>query len=237
MLLERATEQATRIAKYQMLKRAADNAGQFQTRAKQFGDLAKRIAETRADLEALADAGVDVSFAPIEGVGYATKAETLRAAIQADPAAINDPPFDLKYMFIDRIAGIASTADKAMTDAWKAYVAKRVDFGTNEVLSALAAVPQFGPAVIKIRHCRKEIDDLGKRRPTDPKAAVARIDALVFEHETAWATLLADEIPPTVIAFFRATADEGAPLTAYSEEVRAWLESRNLLDAFQIRTR
>ena len=98
-------------------------------------------------------------------------------------------------------------------------------------------MPQFRSAVIKVQQCRKDIADLGNSRPTDPKVTVARIEALVSEHESAWATLSADEIPPTVIAFIRAAADEGAPLTAYTDEVRAWLDGRNLLKAFRIRLR
>ena len=237
MLLERATGLATKIAEYQKLKGAADNAEQFQTRANQFGALSEKIARTRAALEALADAGIGVSFAPTDGVGYAAKAETLRAALQDNPAAINAPPFDLKHKFIDRISGIAAAADKAMTDAWKAYVAKRADLGANDVLSALAEVPQFRPTVTTIQRCRKDIAALGNSLPTDPKATVARMDVLVAEHDTAWATLSAENIPPTVISFIRVAANEGALLTAYTDEVRAWLESRNLLNAFRIRLR
>ena len=237
MLLERATALATEIAEYQKLKVAADNAEQFQTRARQFGALSEKIAHTRAALQALADASVGVNFAPTDGVGYAAKAETLRAALQDNPATIDDPPFDLKHDFIDRISGIAAAADKAMTDAWKAYVAKRADLGANDMLSALAKVPQFRPAVTKIQQCREDIAALGNSLPIDPKAIVARLDALVSEHDTAWATLSAENIPPTVISFIRAAANEGAPLTAYTDEVRTWLESRNLLNALRIRLR
>ena len=237
MLLERATELANKIGEYQKLKGAADNAEQFRTRAKQLGNLSQRISVTRATLEALAIAGVGVSFSPTEGTGYAAKAEKLRVDIQDNPAAINDPPFNLKYEFMDRISCIAAAADKAMTEAWKTYVAKRADLGAKEVLSALAAVPQFHLAVTKIQQCQKDITDLGNSLPIDPKAAVARMDALVSEHETTWATLSADDIPPKVIAFIRAAAEDGAPLTTYTEEVRAWLKSRNLLSAFRIRRR
>ena len=237
MLLERATGLATKIAEYQRLKGAADNGEQFQTRAVQFEALSKRIARTRAVLEALADASVGVSFEPTDGVGYAAKAKTLRTALQENPAAINDPPFNLKYEFVDRISRIAAAADQAMTDTWKAYVAKRADLGSNDLLSALAEVPQLRPAVTKIQRCRKDIAELGNSLPTNPKAAVARMDALVSEHNTVWATLSAENIPQTVISFIRTAADEGAPLTAYTDEVRAWLESRNLLNSFCIRFR
>ena len=237
MLLERATDLATQIAEYKALKGAADNAAQFHTRAKQFTDLSKRISDTRAALEALEDASVDVSFAPTDGVGHATKAETLRAALRDSPTAINDPPFDLKHEFMDRISGIVAAADGAMIDAWKTYVAKRADFGANDVLSTLAEVPQFRSVVSKIRQIRNNIADLGADLPTDPRAAVVRIDTLVSEHNAAWATLSAESIPSTVISFIRAATNEGAPLNTYSDELRAWFESQNLLDAFRIKLR
>jgi hypothetical protein len=238
MLLERATGLAARITQYHNLKGAADEAAQFETRANQLGAISERIARTRAALCKLADAGVTISFVPSDGAGYAAKAKALRTAIQDNPAAINDPPFDLKNEFIDRLAAIAGGAEKAMTEAWRAYVAKRADFGSNsDVLSALSEVSQFRPSVTKIRQCRSDISALGKSLPLDPQTAVARLDALVAEHNAAWAELSAEDIPSSILSFIRAAANEGTPLATYTDEVRAWLESRNLLNAFRIRLR
>lgn len=237
MLLERAAGLAAKITQYQKLKASADEAEHFQTRANQFGALSEKISGTRVALETLANAGVRISFIPSDGKSYAAKAKTLRTAIQENPTAINNPPFDLKHEFADRISGIAGAAEKAMTDGWKAYVAQRADFGTSDVLSALAEVPQFRSSVTKIRQCRNDIAALGSGLPSDPLATIARLNALVAEHDTAWATLSADNIPPSVISFIRATANEGAPLTAYTNEVRTWLEGRNLANAFRIRLR
>jgi hypothetical protein len=63
------------------------------------------------------------------------------------------------------------------------------------------------------------------------------LDALVADHNAAWAELSAEDIPGTVISFIRDAANEGALLTTYIDEVRTWLESRNLLNAFRIRLR
>ena len=235
MLLERATELAKKILEYQELEETAFDADRFQTRAIQFRTLSKRIAGVRTALEALADAGIIVNYTPTDGIGYAAKAKTLRNALQDNPAVINDPPFDLKHEFRDRITAIAAAADMAMTEAWKAHVAKQADLGANDVLNALAEVPQFRPVVTQVLRYRKDIAALGSSLPTDPKTIVAQIDALVSEHETAWGTLSADNIPRTVISFIRSAANEGVPLIAYTEEVRTWLESRNLLNAFRIR--
>lgn len=237
MLLERATGLAAKIAKYQELANAADQAEQFQTRANQFGGVAESITRARQALDKLVEAGVPLEFVPTEGVGYAAKAKELRAAINSNPAAINDPPFDLKYEFIDRLNAIVAKANQAMMDAWKAYVAKRSDFGSDDVLSALAAVPQFRKSVARIRECRSDIAAIGNSLPSDPQVAVGRLDTLAAAHNAAWAELSAEDIPKSVLSFVRAAASEGAALATYTDEVRTWLESRNLLTPFRIRLR
>ena len=51
---------ATKIAQYHKLRSAADEAEQFETRAKQFGAISERLARTRSALVKLADAGVTI---------------------------------------------------------------------------------------------------------------------------------------------------------------------------------
>ena len=66
---------------------------------------------------------------------------------------------------------------------------------------------------------------------------VAQLDALVADHNAAWVELSAEDIPSSIVSFIRAAAAEGAPLATYTDQVQAWLESRNLLNAFRIRLR
>lgn len=235
MLLERASRLSAKVTEYQKLRAMADEAEQFQTRANQLGAIAERVLRARSALEKFAGAGVELSFVASDGTEYAAKARMLRAAINEDVAAITNPPFDLKYDFIDRLAGLAGAAEKAVSDAWKNYVLKRADFGSSEVLDALAAVPQFRPSVTKIKQCRTSVAAFGNSLPADAKAAVARLDELAVEHDAAWSELSAGDIPATVIAFIRSAANEGATLAAYTEEVHTWLSSRSLLSAFRIR--
>jgi hypothetical protein len=237
MLLDRAASLATKINTYQKLKNSAAEAEQFGTRAKQLENASLLMAGLRETLSALANAGVPVNFEPSDGIGYADKARTLREAIKADPAKVNDPPFDIKHAFTDRLNGIASAGHKAASAAWKAYVDKRAAFGADDVLSALGQVPQFRMSVAKIREIRGEVVAFGASLPADPKAAIARLDTLVSQHEAAWNTLAASDIPPSVVAFIRAAANSEALLSAYTSEVQTWLESRNLLGAFRIKLR
>ena len=237
MLLERAAGFAARITQYHNLKGTADDAGQFQTRADQFGNVSERLTRTRDALRRLKDAGIGIAFVPADAAGLAAKAKTLRAAVQNDPAVLRDPPFDLKYEFTDRLVSISSAADRAMDEAWKRYVCERSDLESDDVLNALAALPQFRASAAKIRQCRANIAALTASLPPEPATAVARLSALVDEHRTVWAELTADGIPDAVIAFLRACAAEGAPLSGLTDELRSWLESRNLLSAFRIKVR
>lgn len=237
MIVDRAIGLAALIIQYKQLQANAYEAEQFQSRANQFGALAGNIARSRAGLKRLSDAGIPVSFTPADGQGYAAKAKSLRVAIQADPATINDPPFDIKYEFVDRVNAIATSADKAAMEGWKNYVAQCANFGSNDVLSALAEVPQFRSSVAKIRQFRADIATLGNSLPDDPMSALTQLNNLVASHDLVWSELAADDIPKNVVAFIRSAANEGALLSAYSEEVRDWLRSRNLLAAFRVRLR
>ena len=237
MLLDRAAALATKINTYQKLKNTAEEADQFATRATQFGNVALLMTGLRETLGALSKAGVPVEFEPSDGVGFAGKAGVLREAIKADPAKLNDPPFDIKHAFTDRLNSIASAGHKAAIAAWKAYVDKRADFGADDVLSALGQVPQFRTSVARIRQIRSDVAAFGAGLPSDPKEAIAKLNALASEHEAAWTSLAASDIPSSVVAFIRAAANSDALLSNYTPEVQTWLESRNLLGAFRIKLR
>ena len=237
MLLDRAKDVSRKIATFQKLSLAADEAGSFSTRAKQFTDLSQRIGSTKTSLEMLRKAAVPIAFAPIDGDGLAQKAIMLRDAIKIDPSTINDPPFELKYGFIDRLSEIAKAGDKAALLAWSVYVETRTKFGSDDVLAALAAIPQFKTSVATIRQIRANIAAYGSTIPQAPAAAIERIDSLVAEHDKAWAELEAGDIPQSVVAFIRAAANQDAMLSSFTEEVRLWLVSKNLLNAFRIKMR
>ena len=235
MLLERATGLKAKITQFRKISAETDKAEQFQTRATQFGRVAERITRAHEVLSKFADAGVVSNFVPSAAVDYASKASTLRVAIAEDPANIHKAPFDLKYEFVDRLKGIADAAEEAVAKAWKIYVDNRASFESNDVLSALGEVPQFRASVTKIQQCRNYIVALGDTLPTDPLPAKERLDSLLTNHDAAWSNISSEGIPPAVLSFIRASTNEGAPLSTYTEEIRSWLKTRSLLSAFRIR--
>jgi len=235
MLLDRAASLTAKIVEYEKLKNTAAEATAFQTRANQFRNLSEKLSQTSRSLREFVDAGVKVNFTSADAPVYAGKAKQLRMAVIDNPSVMNDPPFDIKYEFVDRITGIANGAEKALIAAWRAYVGGRANYGSTEVLGALAAIPQFAQSVAKIRRCRSAIETLGMTVPSSPKSTVLQLDLLVAEHEKAWAELSAEDIPMSVVAFIRAAASEGAMLSLYSDEVKLWLNDRGLTTAFRIR--
>ena len=237
MLLDRASTLSTKIGTHQKLKNSAAEAEQFGTRAKQFETASLLMARLRETLIALTEAGVQVAFKPTDGFGYAEKARTLRDAIKEDPAKVNDPPFDIKHAFTDRLNGIAGAGQTAASVAWKAYVDNRAAFGADDVLSALSQVPQFRASVAKVRQIRSEVATLGASLPSDPKAAIARLGTLISQHDAAWNALAASDISGTVVSFIRDAANGEALLSAYTSEVQTWIESRNLVGVFRIKLR
>lgn len=234
MLLERASGLSAKIAQYDQLKGTAEEAAQFKTRADQFGNVAAKLGAVRAALARFAEASIPVQFTPAEGTALAERARTLRSAVETDPHVLGDPPFNLKHQFTDRLLSLYDGAEQAMLRSWQAYIRSRSDSHSDEVLAALAALPQFRQGIGRIRQARMEIATMAASVPSDLKSATNRLDSLVEAQRTAWAELTADGIPGPVIAFLKACAAEGAPLTGLTDEVRSWLEARKLLGAFRI---
>ncbi|MEW9525951.1 hypothetical protein MRBLRH8O_003813 [Agrobacterium radiobacter] len=235
MLLDRAAGLADKINKYQTLKKAGDEALLFQSRANQLKTASEKLSSVRKALRKMRDAGIEIDFVPSDGLTLAERAKDLRIAMSGNPSAINDPALNLKYDFLDRLASVATAADRMISASWKSYVRKRAEFGSSDILDALAAIPQFRPSVIRIRQCRTALEAFGETVPEDPKATVLRLDALVAEHEKSWSELSANDIPPSVVKFIRDAANDGASLTSYSDEVRHWLDKQNLVASFRIR--
>ncbi len=235
MLLERAAGLSTRIAQYNQLKGTAEEAAFFETRATQFSKIATQFERTRDLLGRLRSAGVPVAFVPIEGATLAERARTLRAAVQANPHVLTDPPFDLKHKFTARLIAIHDAAEKAMLESWRAYTSAHSDGYSEEILKALAAIPQFKPIIARMRQYRSEIATLASTIPADPQASVLRLKEFVAAHRSAWEELTADGVPDSVIRFLKVCAAEGAPLDSLTDEVHNWLTQRNLLGAFRIR--
>ena len=237
MLLDRAAALTDKIVEYEKIKSTAHEAQYFQTRAVQFAAVANQLTLANQTLCRLRAAGIPASFTPSEGMGQAQKAATLRMEVAKDPNVLAEPPFDLKYAFSDRLSGIATAAKHAAAKAWREWVETKSNLGSEDVLNALSALPQFRTSIATIRQCRGAISALASSAPVDPVQATHQVDALVEAHQKAWSTLTAEDIPQSVLGFIRACAGDGASIEMLSDEVLDWLKSRSLTSAFRIKIR
>lgn len=235
MLLERAAGLAEKIDVYRKLKVAANQAELFSTRARQVGEAAALVAQARAALDCFSKAGIAVKYHPTGVEELSDKATKLRAIAAENPAGLADPPFNIKHEFTDRLKSLATAARGSIEEGWRRYVAENGPSGSDEVLEALGRLPQMRAGVLRIRQCRQRLALLAATVPVEPERAIEQLKELTDELGSAWAMLTADNVPPSVLQFLRACAADGAPITAFTEEVRDWLESRDLLGSFRIR--
>ena len=235
MLLDQAKDLATRISDYTRLKSNAGAAKDFETRATSFGAAAASLATTRASLAKMQIAGLEPEFIPTNAEGLAAKALTFRDLLKANPAKLNDPPFNPKYDFVDRIDSLCSGASKAMLVAWQTRVAQNSEMASAEILTALNSVPQYKPVVARINALKGQVAMLAHSVPDDIAAGLGQLKTIMDAYAAAWGEMTADDIPKTVVAFLRAAAGTGAPLDQLSDEVRGWLDARGLLPLFRIK--
>lgn len=234
MLLDRAKGLADKIGRYQTLKSAAKQAEMVRTRAEQVGPTATLLTQAREALSRFDAAGIQVEFMPANAKELSEKAKKLREIAAADPA-MADIPFNFSHDFISRLKGIAAGVDAALQDRWRKFISENTPSGSDEVLDALDKLPQLRSGVAQIRQCRQKINALASSPPSDPTRAVTQLGEIVAEHQAAWSALTTDNLPPAVIVFLRACAGTGAPVASLTDEVRNWLEARNLLSSLRIR--
>jgi hypothetical protein len=237
MLLERAKGLAVEIEQFERLKGSADQAKRFETRAAQFAAVAQRLSNTATAMKSLREAGVAVDFLPKDSSVLAERAAKLVAGFRSDPNSLNDPGFDVKYQFLDRLLAIAATGDEASLAAWQRYVKMNSYTAADEILVALASIPDYRAIVGRIRAIRARLEALAESVPSVPTAAIAEMNKIAAEHRTAWSEMTAGDIPGPVIAFLRDCAADGASVAAFTEGVKAWFSSRNLLHVFRIKIR
>ncbi|WP_122570548.1 hypothetical protein [Pseudomonas viridiflava] len=235
VLLERANDLSLRIAKYSRLKNSVLEAKPFETRATQFTNISEKLVLTRDRLERLSEVGIDVGFIPKDGEALVSKAVILREALRTNPKVLNDPPFNLRFDFTDRLLGITTAADAEMLAAWRSFIHDNSDSTSTEILDALYAVPQYRPIVSKIRACQTQLETLASSVPNELKIATDQLRAIVQTHRLAWAEMTTGGIPDPVVSFLRDCAADGAMLAGLTEEVWGWLENRNLLNSFRIK--
>lgn len=237
MLLERTSKLVADIGQFAKMKRSAGEAKALQTRAEQLSPVAENLVESAKTLAKIREAGIVVSFAPKEGNELGKRAADLLAALRADPNNLVNPAIDLKYQFIDRLLGVAAAAQSVSLAAWRGHVAENSEHAPEEILSALAAIPDYHSTVVKIRSLQKRVSQLAETVPANPASATEEIKRIAAEHREIWEMLTAGGIPDDVAAFLRACGLDGATLGSFTPGVAAWLGERGLIHLFRVKLR
>lgn len=235
MLIDQANALAERIAGYQKLKAQAHHAQAFETRAVQLQKAASGLANAVGAIKALKAAGVPVAFKMASKDQTRARTAQLKQGFAKDPAFIDNPGFDLRFEYVQPLAGVAESVRTAALKAWQGHVATRRERVSAEILKALSAVPQYRPTVVTVQRCQAQIDQLAASLPTDIAIADRQLIALADEQREAWGKLTGGELPDAVVLFLRASMGEGAELRLLTGEVLDWLNGRGLDAAFRIK--
>ncbi|UWU92948.1 hypothetical protein [Bradyrhizobium sp. CB1015] len=237
MLLERTTKLVADVGQFAKMKRSAGEAKALQTRAEQLSPVAEKLAESAETLAKIRKAGIIVSFMPKERDELGKRTADLLTALRADPNNLVNPAIDLKYQFIDRLLSVATAAQSVSLAAWRRHVAENSEHAPEEILSALAAIPDYQSTVARIRSLQKRVSHLAETVPADPANVTEEIKRIAAEHREIWEMLTEGGIPDDVTAFLRACGLDGATLGSFTPSVAAWLGERGLIHLFRIKLR
>jgi hypothetical protein len=235
VLLERTSELVAKIGQFEKLKRSAGEAKSLQTRAEQLAPVAERLVRSVEVLEKVRKTGVAVSFAPKDGDVLGKRAVDLLTAFRADPNSLVEPPIDIKYQFVDRLLNVAVAAESASLVAWQIHVAENSEHAPEEILTALAAIPDYRSTVAQIRSLQNRLSRLSATIPPDPVTAIEEVKQIAAEHRETWEKMTAGGIPEKVITFLRACGLDGAPLPSFTKDIETWLKERGLAHLFRIK--
>jgi hypothetical protein len=237
MLLERASGLVAEIELFEKLKGSAKEAQALEARAAQFLPVAARLSKATNAVKRVRNAGISVHFTPKDGEVLGKRAAELVASLRLDPNSLAEPAIDLKYQFVDRLLTLAAAAEAAALAAWQAHVSDNSDPPREEILAALAAVPDYRAIVERIRGIQARILKLSSVVPADPELAVDELERLMGELRAAWSEMTAGGIPQAVIEFLRACSLDGAQLESFTDKVKDWVSERRLMHLFNIKIR
>lgn len=131
------------------------------------------------------------------------------------------------------LQSLAPRLTAMLAAAWASYVDDQHVEISDQLLAVLDQVPALREATKQVRTSQANI---ARRRATLPKANsdIADLDSAVAELRSQWHLLTGDGLPREVMEFIRAAAGGGAQLELLTDEVRQWLISRAVKDAFHV---
>lgn len=237
-LLERVELAKGRIDALRSLKQRADQAADFEQRAKVLTVLAAELEAVRAPAAVLEQAGI--AAAPAD--------EKLLAPLRARAGLLKDgyaqdrssiiapfPGEDFRYVFLAPCNAFRQKAEAALHGAWSGWVQRNTPAIDQEVLRVLSTVSALSTTVTRIQAQLALIDRHAAVLPRDA-ADVEYVRELCAQANEAWHALAGDGIAPNVLAFLRnAGSSTGASHDALTPSILQWLDDHNLRRVLRVR--
>ncbi|GAB5550233.1 MAG: hypothetical protein SangKO_099930 [Sandaracinaceae bacterium] len=173
---------------------------------------------------------------PVAGAPDPSKVAEARALVgklrdaSEDVDLVTDRPSqDHATDLANRVAIYAKRQAERNASAWSVYLTPpRVPERNDELLEVVGT----GEQIQVIKGFFSQLDALRSQPPTD-QAGWDRAATLVQRLRDGLDALESSDMPPTVLAFVKAAAAGGAPLSAYTDEVAGWL-SGTQKDRFRV---
>jgi hypothetical protein len=233
MLLEKSKQLIELSQKKIELQKSATNLQGFQSRQEQ---IAKAVAGTLPLVQALR------AFRQrgIANINLAQKAEALLAIITEAEAKFQENPEWIiesrnfgKTSFYSKVEQLQNALREQLGQAWRSYRTQKMPSTNNEILNLLDQVSDFKQTVQRIRSLDLQIQQLNSFPQSSED--FERVDRLIEQLKQCWDSLNADEVPEVALRFLKVAANQGAPLSLLTPEVKDWLTKHGLIDSLRIR--
>jgi hypothetical protein len=233
MLIQRSDEVRTEIAALARLRRIAQEAEGYRTRATQLREPLQALEFHIILLEEFRRRGLEVAFDTAEVGMLKGQIAQLAAAYHADPASILPSAGKSKYTLWEPLRELPGKLASALMATWSGYVRSRLPVEHGQLLASLEHIPSFSGQVGEIRRLYREAEIIQSRLPRGPSEidAVARIEQALT---AAWQCLQGEGIPNSVVEFLQLAATGQATLRHVSAEVADWVARHGLQDTFRV---
>ena len=215
-------------------QRVAKKADSFSERRGHIQDLLGSTVPLAITQQLFVDAGIKFPGSPRGAGTYSNTAQQftdVRLSFEDDPESLFGNEFRTAR---DRAANIATGLEKRLRQGWAEYVEATVPTHDPDQLDVFAEIPAFREAVHRLRSLYRNRASLVDKLPVAEEGIQAP-RVLAEEIDDAWSRLGGGAPPPVLDLLRAAGTRSGAPLHAYTSEVRQWLDERGLTDALRIR--
>lgn len=235
-LLQRANQLAESLEQLEANKQLAQEVQTFSSRAFEL----EQAVQTFTNLVRLAkifrSRNVPYSI-NINLIGLRQTLETIATCYHSDPNTIKPKPnAESSKSFWKLIKDYPAKICQSLELAWENYTQSIRPSLNEELLKLFEELPSTREQVKIIRQLQEKAKQLTAVLPKD-ESDIDQLRLVVSNIHTAWQGLETTETPASVLVFLKAAYGGGAALQLFTDEVRQWLEIRQLSHAFFISPR